>query len=101
MENNQKYLNELFQLLCETYLYLKNNDPVPTEKEPFLNGFMTAGRCLQVSTEEMETVIDEANMKIFGMDYKTRAEIYGRTKENSNKVFDIPTFIRKKKRTGI
>lgn len=97
MERNQKYLNELFQLLCEAYLHLKNKKIISKEKEHLIQGFMMAGRCFQVSIEEMETVIDEANIKVFGIDYKTRKDLYNRSAGKNKKVYDIPTFIRKKK----
>lgn len=97
MGKNQKYLNELFQLLCESYLHLKNKNIVPKEKEHLIQGFMMAGRCFQISIEEMETVIDKANMRIFGMDYKTRKDLYNRSNSKSSKIFDIPTYIRNKK----
>ena len=99
MDAKQVYLNELFILLCESYKYVKNECTIPREKENIIQGFMMAGRCFQISTEEMEATIDKANMKVFGMDYKTRKKLYKKTDVSREKYFELPTFIRNKNKT--
>ena len=54
-----------------------------------------------VSIEEMEYVIEEANMKIFDMDFKARKKLYENMSNGCEIDYEIPTHLRKKKRIDI
>lgn len=97
-DKKEKYLDHLKKVLRESYLILKRTKKFPQDKALFLEGYMTAGRMFDVNSEEMQTVINETNIEVFGMDLETRRKKY--KKENAISVddtryYDIPTWIRK------
>jgi hypothetical protein len=90
--NKQDYINRLTELLKMNYQQLKDTSGRSSLGGDHIQGFMEAGLITGVvSRVELERVIDDAYMSIFGISFKDRSNASLGTPE----VLDVPTWIRR------
>lgn len=89
----------LEELLIDNYTFMKNNNGrTDASSNAYIKGFMEA--CLierMISRVAVENIINQAHLKVFGVDFKSRNQL----KEATEAWLDIPTHIRHKKRIDI
>lgn len=90
-----KSTERLEELLINNYQYLKDNHgSIDSKQSAYIQGFMEA--CLinqSVSRTGIESIINRAHEKVFGVDFKSRQDL----KVATDDWLDIPTHIRQNK----
>jgi len=103
-DEKRQYLEHFRKILKESYLVLKKSQTFPKEKGCFIEGFMTAGRFFGVSVRELEMIVNELNLEVFGMTLETRRKFYKQKNGSTDpdyRYYDIPTWIREGKKIEI
>lgn len=89
----------LEELLIDNYNFMKNNNGrTEASRINYIQGFIEA--CLierTISRVSVEQIINQAHLKVFGVDFQSRNQL----KEATEEWLDIPTHIRHKKNIDI
>ena len=99
----EQYLESFQELMDEFYLALKKSGVMSREMIGFIDGFMSVGPLLGLTDyEELNSILEEANFRVFGMSITQRRRSIKRKQPNSLVDYlDFPTFIRQRKKIQI
>nr|MBF0221040.1 hypothetical protein [Desulfobulbaceae bacterium] len=95
-----KYLQHLKEIMEDTYLQLREKGSTPEGRDDYINGFIDAGVSIELaSNEEVQSVIEDTNMEVFGITIRERQKVYKNIELSYDEYIDVPTFFRKGKFT--
>ena len=94
MEDEKTAYFEYFKkLLKKSYLVLRESKTFPKDKKWFIEGFMEAGRILNVGFNELKAIIDEEHFKVFEMSIEDRRKAFKETALFGESYYDILTWV--------
>lgn len=92
------YLEYFKKLLRTSYLVLRESKTFPKDKKRFIEGFMEAGRVIDLGFNELKAIIDEEHFKVFEMSIEEREKAFKETASFDETYYDIPTWVREGKK---
>jgi len=89
MNDDQAAITRLSAILEDVYKKYRDNGVMPDDRKQYFSGYADALMTLKLlSQPELEALIEDANMKVFGMSVKDRREVLDIKADPS--MFDSP-----------
>lgn len=89
-----QYLHNFHSLLVEAYSSMKKTGKMPDKTKGYIEGYMFSAIKLKiVNYNELQEVIDKANIAVFGKKLKDRVDL-SKLRTQSEDELDRPAFIR-------
>ena len=93
-ETKEQYLHNFQSLMEEAYSSMKKTGKMSDKTKGFIEGYMFSAIKLKIVTnQELQEVIDNASMNIFGKKLKERFDSLKHKKQTEEEL-DIPAFVR-------
>ena len=76
MNDDQAAITRLSAILQDVYKKYRDNGVMPNDRKQYVSGYADALMTLKLLRQpELEALIEDANMKVFGMSVKDRREV--------------------------
>jgi hypothetical protein len=96
MNDQQSALARLSSILEDVYKQYRDYGVMPNDKKQYFSGFADALLTLRLLSQvQLETLVEDTNMKVFNMSLKDRREVLDIKADPS--IFDSPAWIRQGK----
>ena len=96
MNDQQSALARLSSILEDVYKQYRDYGVMPNDKKQYFSGFADALLTLRLLSQvQLETLVEDTNMKVFNMSLKDRREVLDIKADPS--MFDSPAWIRQGK----
>ena len=96
MNDQQSALARLSSILEDVYKQYRDYGVMPNDKKQYFSGFADALLTLRLLSQvQLETLVEDTNMKVFNMSLKDRREVLDIKADAS--MFDSPAWIRQGK----